>query len=281
VVQQKRNFLAENARLLAVKARQEILSMTHNAKTSHVGSALSVVDILSVFYSDEFDSSKSLVNSQYEDVLILSKGHAAAALYSILYLVGTIEKADIDNFCRDGAMLGGHVSHDSIKGVTLSTGSLGHGMPYGAGIALAKRIKNDGGIIVVVISDGECDEGTTWETALIANQFNLSNLIVIIDRNNLQSLGPTETTIALEPLDEKWLSFGWNCEIVNGHDHYQLVDVIERNRKSKKPTCVIANTVKGKGVSFMENSVKWHYKSLNEEEYELALIDVQRSANEE
>jgi len=131
------------------------------------------------------------------------------------------------------------------------------------------------------MSDGECDEGTTWETALIANQYNLSNLIIVIDRNNLQSLGPTETTIALEPLDKKWLSFGWNCEIVNGHDHYQLVDVIERNRNSKKPTCVIANTVKGKGVSFMENSVKWHYKSLSIDEYKLALIDVKRFANEE
>jgi len=124
--------------------------MTHNAKTSHVGSALSVVDILSAFYSVKFDSSKSPVNLQHDDVLILSKGHAAAALYSILYLVGTIDKRDIDNYCTDGALLGGHVSHDSIQGVTLSTGSLGHGMPYGAGIALARKLGMTGELLLLL-----------------------------------------------------------------------------------------------------------------------------------
>ena len=169
-------------------------------------------------------------------------------------------------------MLGGHPNH-LVPGVELSTGSLGHGLPYATGIALAKKKLGYGGQVFVIMSDGELDEGTTWESALFAQHNNLCNLTVIVDRNFLQSLESTESTLSLEPLDEKFRSFNWEVETIDGHDHIKLINVLSKTQL--KPKLIIAETIKGKGVSFMENEVKWHYKSPNQEEFEKALKEIE------
>jgi transketolase len=257
---------------LAKKARIGILTMTSNAKASHVGSALSVVDILATLYSGVANITPDLCTKKDRDIVILSKGHSAAALYSILALKGFFPLAWLANYCQNSAQLGGHVTSAGVPGIELSTGSLGHGLPYGMGIALARKLDNTSGKIFVVISDGECDEGTTWESALIANQHNLNNLIVIIDRNRIQSLGSTEETLRLEPLADKWESFGWKVVSVNGHSFLELENAVKNH--SDTPLCIIAETVKGKGVSFMENSVLWHYRPPDDSQLQLALNEI-------
>jgi transketolase len=259
--------------VLAQKARIEILRMTSASKASHVASSLSVVDILSVLYSEIANISPKTVSDIDRDVVILSKGHAAAALYSVLALKEFFGIEWLKAYCLDGAQLGGHVTSKNVPGVELSTGSLGHGLPYGLGIAISRKRFKIKGNIYVVMSDGECDEGTTWESALIANHYRLNNLNVIIDRNRIQSLDYTESTIALEPLDRKWESFGWEVIQVDGHSHKSLFESFEF--LSLKPKCIIANTTKGKGVDFMENSVLWHYKSPNESELKNAISQVE------
>lgn len=258
-------------KLLSKNARLSILRMTHRAQVSHVASALSVVDILSAIYSRTSAPTPEDVSTPDREVVILSKGHAAAALYSVLSELGFFPNDWLDSYCKDSAQLGGHVTSKNVPGVELSTGSLGHGMPYGLGVAMSRKISNVSSPVFVVISDGECNEGTTWESALIANRFKLDNLIVIIDRNRIQSLDFTEKTIPLDPLEDKWKSFGWEVAEVDGHSIEEIQTAI-----SERTTCkvLIANTTKGKGVSFMENSIEWHYKSPNDEQLELALFEV-------
>lgn len=258
-------------KLLSKGARLSILRMTHGAQVSHVASALSVVDILSAIYSRASAPTPQDVSASDREIIILSKGHAAAALYSVLSELGFFPNGWLDSYCKDSAPLGGHVTSKNVPGVELSTGSLGHGMPYGLGVAMSRKISNVSSPVFVVISDGECNEGTTWESALIANRFKLDNLIVIIDRNRIQSLDFTEKTIPLDPLEDKWKSFGWEVAEVDGHSIEEIQTAV-----SERTTCkvLIANTTKGKGVSFMENSIEWHYKSPNDEQLELALLEV-------
>jgi transketolase len=260
--------LASKAKFIAQNARISIVRMTNKANASHVGSALSVVDILACLYSGEFSLTP---NKESEDVVILSKGHAATALYAVLAEVGFFPKNWLTQYCDDESPLGGHVTSSKVPGVSLSTGSLGHGLPYALGISFGKKHAMSPGIVFAVISDGECDEGTTWESALMANHFNLSNLCVIIDRNRIQSLGSTEDTIRLEPLADKWVAFGWDVVEIDGHSH---VDLLAALRPGIKPRVIIANTVKGKGVSFMENSVAWHYKSPTGDYFNQALSEL-------
>jgi len=242
--------------------------MSHLAKSSHVASALSVVDILSVLYAGSANISKNNSLNVDRDIVILSKGHAASALYSVLALQDFFPKDWLSSYCKNGSFLGGHVTFGSVPGVELSTGSLGHGLPYGLGIAMSRKRSGIKGRVFVVLSDGECNEGTTWESAMLANHHHLENLVVIIDRNRIQSLSTTESTLKLEPLIDKWEAFGWDTESISGHDYEEISKSLENQNK---PKCLIANTTKGKGVSFMENSVLWHYKSPNEPEIELAL----------
>lgn len=239
------------------------------SKAAHIASSLSVIDILSVIYAYKLNNDRS------NDVVLLSKGHAAAAMYAVLGNSGFIPKEKLSTYCQDGSSLGGHVTHFGNNGVEFSTGSLGHALSFGVGKAIAKNINSETSRIFVILSDGECDEGSTWEAALVAAHNGLSNLTVIIDRNNLQSLKSTEETLALEPLDKKWESFGWRVEKVNGHDHDALLMKIQfENDLSKLPNLIIANTIKGKGVSFMENRVDWHYKSPTSEQKEQALNEL-------
>jgi transketolase len=266
--------IASAAEELAKAARIEILKMTSFAKASHVGSALSVVDILSVLYSGVTNIRTDNISAKDRDVVILSKGHAASALYSVLALRGFFPKEFLDSYCGNGAKLGGHVTSSELAGVELSTGSLGHGLPYGLGIALSRKIGGDKGKVFVIMSDGECDEGTTWESALLANHHELTNLVVIIDRNRIQSLKDTEETLKLEPFQRKWENFGWNSIDVDGHDFSALSKaMIDEN---DGPKVIIANTTKGRGVSFMENSVLWHYRSPNDEELSSAIAEIER-----
>ena len=257
--------LTSNA--LALAAREEILDMTYRAKASHVGSALSVVDILAVLYAGGANISPKNLEEVDRDIVILSKGHSAAALYAVLGLKKFFPLDWLADYSGNAAPLGGHVTSRGVPGVELSTGSLGHGLPYGLGIALSRSRKAIGGHVFVIMSDGECDEGTTWESAMIASHHGLKNLTVIIDRNGIQSLASTEQTLALEPFADKWRAFGWDVIESSGHDHEQLLNSLISD---VKPRCLIANTVKGKGIDFMENSVLWHYKSPSKEDLEKA-----------
>lgn len=267
------NFLneSEKGNKLAQSARISILKMTHAAQVSHVASALSVVDILAAIYSRKSAPTPSEVDSQFRELIILSKGHAASALYAILAELDFFPAEWLNSYCDDSAALGGHVTSTGVPGVELSTGSLGHGLPYGVGIAISRKKSGIQSPVIVVISDGECNEGTTWESALIANRFKLDNLVVIIDRNRIQSLDFTEKTIPLEPLSDKWCAFGWEVSEVDGHSIKDIQLAIKSRQACK---VIIANTTKGKGVSFMENTIKWHYKSPNDSELSLALDEV-------
>lgn len=252
-----KRFPLEHSFELASMVRLETLRMTNRAGSSHIASCLSVADILAVFYSGCLNISPENVADPERDVVILSKGHAAAALYATLAHRGFFPPKNLETYCFNNSTIGGHVTSGEINGVELSTGSLGHGLPYGLGIALSKKLSRKKGKVVVVMSDGECDEGTTWESAMIANHNEISNVVVVIDRNMIQSLGSTEETLKLEPFEEKWKAFGWKVRTIDGHSHLELFQALEN---VEGPLCIIANTTKGKGVPFMENSVLWHYK---------------------
>jgi transketolase len=269
----KQGNLANISSELAKSARIEILQMTHDAKASHVGSALSVVDILAVLYSAFANINPSNIDSVDRDVVILSKGHACTALYAVLSLREFFPNEWLRRYCTNGAELSGHVTSAYVPGVELSTGSLGHGLPYGLGIQLSRQRYGVHGRTYVIMSDGECDEGTTWESALLANHHGLDKLFVIVDRNQIQSMGSTENTLALEPFDLKWRAFGWNVIEVDGHDHNQLRNAFEIPANGK-PTCVIANTLKGKGIDFMENQVLWHYRPPSTQDLNSALLQL-------
>ncbi len=250
----------------ASKSRISSLQMTSEAKTSHIGACLSVIDILATLFTLKLN----LPNHQHNNI-ILSKGHAAAALYSVLHSMKLLE-FELSEYCKNGSQLYGHINHHASEEIPLSTGSLGHGLPFGVGMAIAAKKRTEESRTYIVISDGELNEGTTWESALIAGHHNLSNLTVIIDRNRIQSLGFTEEIMKLDPIASKWEAFGWATVEIDGHDVGELIEAVMI--KNEKPLCVIANTLKGKGVSFMENSLEWHYKSASPEQLSAALREV-------
>lgn len=255
--------MMHNSKDVARKARVSSLKMTHASKASHIASCLSVIDVLAVAFVEKF----SAKNSVEFDVL-LSKGHAAAALYSVLDAVGQLD-TPLETYCKDTSPLYGHVNHHASPHIPLSTGSLGHGLPFGLGIALAKKLNGIKQKTVVIMSDGECDEGSTWESAMIANHHKLDQLVAIVDRNKIQSLGNTEDVLKLEPFKDKWIAFGWDVHNVDGHNHDEILKALKK--PSESPVCIIANTIKGKGVHFMEDSVAWHYKSPTDDELNQAI----------
>jgi transketolase len=209
------------------------------------------------------------------DRFILSKGHAGATIYAALAEKGFFPIEKLATHYQDGSDLSGHVSHKGIPGVEISTGSLGHGLPVGVGMAYAGKLKNASYRVYVLLSDGECDEGSNWEAILFSAHHKLNNLTAIIDYNKIQSLDLVSVTLGLEPFRQKWESFGWAVYEVDGHDIDGLINVFKTSNKEKdKPVCVIAHTTKGKGVSFMENSVLWHYRSPQGAEYEQALVEL-------
>jgi transketolase len=248
--------------------------MCASARAAHIGSSLSVIDILSVLYSGAANVSPDRVTDPERDLVIVSKGHAAAGVYAVLGNAGFFPIEWLDGYCADGGPLGGHVTKGSVPGVELSTGSLGHGLPFGTGSALARRRRGLAGRIYVIMSDGECDEGSNWEAALLAAHHELTHLTVLIDRNGIQSLDTTERTVRLEPLADKWEAFGWHVLDVDGHDHDALARALHQTESDARPSVLICHTVKGKGVSFMEDQVLWHYRPPTGDSLEAALLEL-------
>ena len=262
---------------LANNIRKHAVTMTSLGNSSHIGSILSIADILAVLYNSVLKYNSNDPKWIERDRFILSKGHAGAGVYAALAENGFIPLDKLKTHCQDGSDLSGHVSHKGVSGVEFSTGSLGHGLPVACGMALAAKVNKKKYRVFSLLSDGECNEGSNWEAILFAAHHKLDNLTVIIDRNRLQSIYSTEDTLALEPFAEKWKSFGWDVTEINGHNHNEIF----QNSKKKdnlagKPICIIANTIKGKGVSFMENNTLWHYRSPQGEEYKLAMEELKK-----
>jgi transketolase len=258
---------------LALKIRKHAVNMTSTGGSSHIGSILSIADVLAVLYGSVMNYRPDEPKWSGRDRFILSKGHAGAGVYAALAESGFMSVDKLKMHYQNGSDLSGHVSHKGIPGVEFSTGSLGHGLPVATGMALAAKINKNTHMIYVLMSDGECDEGSNWEAALFAPHHKLDNLVVIIDRNKLQSIHSTEDTLGLEPFIDKWQAFGWNVVDVDGHDHEQLINACN-SKEADKPLCIVANTIKGKGISFMEDNVLWHYRSPQNEEYDAAMKEL-------
>jgi transketolase len=249
--------------------------MTNLGGSSHVGSVLSMADIVAVLYGGVLRVDPSNPQHAERDRFILSKGHAGAGIYAALAESGFFSTDLLDKHCADGSVLSGHVSHRGVPGVELSTGSLGHGLSVGAGMAYGGKLDKADYRAFVLLSDGECDEGSTWEAAMFASHHKLDNLVAIVDYNKIQSLGPVSETLTLEPFADKWKAFGWSVAEVDGHDHNSLYSHLSAvPRQTGKPSCFIAHTTKGKGVSFMERSVLWHYRTPRGSEYDEALNEL-------
>jgi len=252
--------------------------MTSSGGSSHIGAALSCADVLAVLYGRVLRVDPLRPGWPDRDRFILSKGHAGCAVYAALAERGFFPVEKLLTYYQDGSDLSGHVSHKGIPGVEVSMGSLGHGLSIGAGMAYAGKLDGSTNLVVVLLSDGECDEGSTWESALFAAHHKLDNLVAILDYNKIQSLAPVAETLGLEPFAEKWTSFGWAVREVDGHDHEALFDALATIPfAASQPSCLIAHTLKGKGVSFMENTVLWHYRTARGKEYEAALGELEES----
>lgn len=259
---------------LAKEVRKTSLRMVVSSKASHIGSALSIVDILAVLYFNILRIDKNNLHNMERDIFILSKGHACVSVYAVLGLLDFFPITYLDSYGKNDSNFMNHISH-KVPGVEFSTGSLGHGLPFATGKALASKILNKKNKIFVIVGDGELDEGSNWEALLFASHHKLDNLIVIVDYNNLQSLTTVKDTLNLEPLKEKFESFGSFIIDVNGHDHFALNKVFrDAINIVGKPVVIVANTIKGKGVSFMENKVKWHYSTPNDTELEIAINEI-------
>jgi len=250
--------------------------MTHLGKSSHVAAGLSMADIVATLYARVLRVRPEEPEWPGRDRFILSKGHAGACVYAALAECGFFPTEWLRTHYQDGSLLSGHVSHKGIPGVELSTGSLGHGLGVGAGMALSAKLDSENWRVFVLLSDGECDEGSNWEAILFAAHHRLDNLVAIVDYNKIQSLKPVPETLGLEPFAEKWTSFGWNVCECDGHDVAALEKALNPAGNGR-PTVVIAHTTKGKGISFMENSVLWHYRTPQGEEYEAAVAELEGS----
>ena len=251
------------------------MKMHARSQSSHVGSALSCVDILVVLYFNVLKLGRNGFSRKYRDRLILSKGHAASALYASLAAYHFFPKKFLKGYCVDGGKLPGHVTMNCVPGVEASSGSLGHGLSIGAGMAVAAQAHAHPYRVFVVLGDGECNEGSVWEAAMFAAHHKLDSLTAIIDFNGLQAFGETNSILNLEPLAAKWESFGWAVREVDGHDCEQMAEVLNQVPFEKsKPSVVIARTLKGKGVSFMEGQLAWHYKSPGRDELRKSLKEL-------
>jgi transketolase len=255
--------------------RIQALQMVHRAKASHIASALSICDIVAVLYGQVLKVDPAQPKAAWRDRFILSKGHACVAVYAALAECGFLSADELLTYGQDGSVLMNHISHKAV-GVEFSTGSLGHGLPFGVGKALAaKRMRADWKTFVL-LSDGELGEGSNWEAILFAAHHGLDNLVAIIDYNKLQSLTTVDQTLRIEPLADKFTAFGWSVREVDGHDHSALSAALGAAPwTSGKPSMLIAHTTKGTGVSYMENKVEWHYRTPNAEQLAQALTELQ------
>jgi transketolase len=246
--------------------RRHVLEQSKRANVGHIGSALSVADILASLYGGVL---KGRPNDPDRDRFVMSKGHAALALYVALHLAGHMTHEVLETYNGDGSELGVH-PHHGLTGVDFSTGSLGQGLPMAVGAALAARLQRSERRVFTLLSDAECNEGSVWEAAMLAAHHKLDNLVVIVDSNKQQAFGYTVDVISLDPLEERWQAFGWDVHSVDGNDQQAITSAITE-LPSGLPHVLIAHTIFGKGVSFMESQIRWHYMPMNDEQYALAL----------
>jgi Transketolase, N-terminal subunit len=269
------NFQHNDTPLLALRLRKHALRMTSRAKSSHVGSAFSMADIIAVLYGGVLKVDPQRPDWNERDRFILSKGHAGSCLYAALMERGFFGQDVLDTYYSNGSILSGHVSHKDVPGVEFSTGSLGHGLGVATGMAMAAKMKHADHRVVCLLSDGECDEGSNWEAILFAAHHKLDNLVAIVDYNKIQSLAPVAETLALEPFADKLRAMNWSVVEVDGHDHDALKAVFDNlPSEAGRPTFVLAHTTKGKGVSFMEDTVLWHYRTAQGDEFQAAMAEL-------
>lgn len=268
---EKYNYAAD-----AKEIRRLALMMAHHAKSSHSGGALSMADILAVLYGDKLRITPETVDAPNRDRFLLSKGHCCASLYAALAVHGFLDKEELcQNYGNDGSVYFSHVSH-KLNGVEMSSGSLGHGLPVACGIALNGKVRGLDYDTYVLTGDGELDEGSCWEAILFAAQQKLSHLCLIVDYNQIQSLGDVKDICDLSPLADKFRAFNWNVLEIDGHNYDEIAQAIDtfKGREGGEPTAIIAHTVKGKGVSYMENKLLWHYRNPNDEQLKQALEEL-------
>ncbi|MDD5625835.1 MAG: transketolase [Patescibacteria group bacterium] len=260
---------------IAKDIRKTIIDVIYQTKGPHLGSSFSIVDILVTLYFKILVIDPKNPYKKNRDIFILSKGHAVPALYPILAKKGFFSDKLLKSFAIDNCIFEQHPNRDVAKGIEVTTGSLGNGLSIGAGLALAAKYDKSKRRVFVLLGDGELDEGSNWEAALFASHHKLDNLIAIVDYNKLQILGTVDKVLGLEPLAKKWQSFGWETKELNGHNFQQMINALSHLPfKKGKPNIIIAHTIKGKGVSFMENQLVWHSKCPNKEEYKKAIEEL-------
>ncbi|MGX6979375.1 transketolase [Vagococcus elongatus] len=263
----------------AIEIRKETLEMIYNAKTGHTGSDLSCTDILVALYYEVMNIDPKNPEMINRDQYIQSKGHAAEVLWTVLANKGFFEKAELKKFSQYGSRLIGH-PNNKVAGVEMNTGSLGHGLSVSVGIALAGKMNGDNFHIYTLMGDGELAEGSIWEGAMAAANFGLDNLTAIIDRNGLQITGASEDVMKMESLKDKWIAFGWEVQEIDGNNMEILVDTLRKPNKTGIPKMIIAHTIKGKGISFIENKANWHHKVPTEDEMMTALSELNQQLEE-
>jgi len=266
-------MVSHSTQLLARTIRIHALAMVHKANASHIGSCLSMADMVAVLYGDIVRHDPKNPQWPQRDRVIVSKGHACAIMYAVLAEAGYFDMKLLESYGANGTIFQGHLSHH-VAGVELSTGSLGHGLPVACGLAMAIKREQRHQRIFAILSDGELDEGSNWEAILFAGHQKLYPLVALIDYNKIQSFGTVSEVLELEPLADKWRACHWHVVELDGHDHDALKLALQ-NTHSSMPTVIIAHTVKGKGVRFMENALQWHYKSPSAEQLQQAIVEIE------
>ena len=260
----------------AINIRKSIIEMITNSKSGHPGGSLSSVEILTYLYFKEMNINEENLDKKDRDYFVLSKGHAAPVLYATLSEKGFIPKEELNTLRKLGSKLQGHPDSKKIKSIDISTGSLGQGISNAVGLALGAKMDDSDSRVYTLLGDGELQEGLVWEAIMSAAHYNLSNLIAIVDYNKLQIDGNNDDVMTVKPLDKKFESFGWNVSVIDGHNFEDIKSSLENARNTKgKPTVIIANTIKGKGVSFMENNAGWHGTAPNKEQRDLAIAELE------
>jgi transketolase len=252
--------------------RRTIVDIVHNSGAAHIGSALSVVEIANAIYRS-VDLGKIKAKDPGRDRIILSKGHAAAGLYAVLHHQGLLSDEEVNTYFKNGTLLAGHASHN-VPCVEHSTGALGHGLPVGLGVAIGLKSKKILARVFVITGDGELHEGSNWEAIMLAGHLKLGNLVILVDQNHLSQFGSVDVCCDVDPLKAKFESFKWNAVEVDGHNEEQIIKSIDSAKNSDRPTAIICHTIKGKGISFMENDNIWHYRSPQGEDYEKAKAEL-------
>lgn len=259
----------------AVEVRKSIIKAVHSAKSGHPGGSLSVADTLTYLYFEQMNIDPKKPNDPDRDRLVLSKGHTAPALYSVLAERGYFDKSELVKLRKVGAMLQGHPDMKGTPGVDMTTGSLGQGISAAAGMALSGKLFQKNYTVYTILGDGEIQEGQVWEAAMFAAHYNLDNLVAVVDNNNLQIDGKVNEVMSVYPIDEKFKSFGWNVATCNGHDFNSIAEAFNKTKeKNGKPWVVIQTSVKGKDISFMENNAAWHGTAPNDEQFEKAMSEL-------